>query len=304
MKVWNMSGRRGIGNMNENGELFSELCASCDWIIGGTVFPHKTCHKMSWVSPENVMENQTDHIAISKRFTRSLLDVRNKRGADIGSDHHLMIADFRFKILAARKKTETRRKEYNVQKLQIPSVRVEFKLELKNRFSVLSTQNEDTDTADSWKAIKNVYIETSEKILGFRQNQQKEWISEETRKEIGRRKLAKGNGNRSKSRQQKISTQTQYSEINKRVKRSIRKDKRNWINKQAKLAEEAEKKDIRELYNIMRKLSQRKFRMNRPVKTKSGMLLTTQEQLKRWEEHFSEIFNKDDNVVGSKQEIE
>ena len=35
------------------------------------------------------------------------------------------------------------------------------------------------------------------------------------------------------------------------------------------------------------------------------MLLTTQEeQVKRWEEHFSEIFNKDDNRVGIKQEIE
>ena len=34
------------------------------------------------------------------------------------------------------------------------------------------------------------------------------------------------------------------------------------------------------------------------------MLLTTQEkQLKRWEEHSSEIFNKDDNSVGSKQEM-
>jgi len=28
-------GRHGIGNMNENGELFSELCANCDLIIGG-----------------------------------------------------------------------------------------------------------------------------------------------------------------------------------------------------------------------------------------------------------------------------
>jgi len=110
--------------------------------------------------------------------------VRNKRLADIGSDNHLMIANFRFKILAARKKTETSRKKYNVQKLQMPSVKEEFKLELKNRFSVLSTQNEDTDIEESWKAIKNVYIETSEKIMGFRENQQKEWISEETWKEM------------------------------------------------------------------------------------------------------------------------
>jgi len=56
-----------------------------------------------------------------------------------------MIANVRFKILAARKKFETRRKKYNAQKLQKPSIREEFKLELKNRFTILSTQNEDTD---------------------------------------------------------------------------------------------------------------------------------------------------------------
>ena len=61
-------GRHVIGNMNENGELFSDLCASCDLIIGGTVFPDKTCHKLSWVSPNNITENQIDHIAISKRL--------------------------------------------------------------------------------------------------------------------------------------------------------------------------------------------------------------------------------------------
>ena len=65
----------------------------------------------------------------------------------------------------------------------MPCLREEFKFELKNRFSVLSTQNEDTDIEGRWKAIKNVYMETSEKILGFRENQQKEWISEETQKE-------------------------------------------------------------------------------------------------------------------------
>jgi hypothetical protein len=75
------------------------------------------------------------------------------------------------------------------------------------------------------------------------------------------------------------------------VKRSIRKTKRNWINEQAKLAEEAESRgDIKELYNITIKLSQRKLKMNRPIKTKSGTLLITPEkEMKGWEEHFSEI---------------
>jgi hypothetical protein len=121
-------GRHGIGNM-DNGELLSELCDNCDLIIGGSVFPHKICHKVSWVSPDNITENQTDHTAISKRFRRSLLDVRNNRGADAGSDHHLMIANFRFKILTAKKRFEARRKKYNVQILQKPSIRDKFKLE-------------------------------------------------------------------------------------------------------------------------------------------------------------------------------
>ena len=59
-----------------------------------------------------------------------------------------------------------------------------------------------------------------------------------------------------------------------------------------------------EFYNIMRKLSERKFRMNRPVKTEWGMLLTTQEeQMKSWEALFSKIYKKDDNSVGRKQEM-
>jgi hypothetical protein len=106
--------------------------------------------------------------------------VRNERGADIGSDHHPMVADFRLKILATRKKFETRRKEYNVQKLQTPSVRDEFKLELKNGFLALSIKNEASDIEATWKAIKNVYTETSEKILGFRENQQETWKEIET----------------------------------------------------------------------------------------------------------------------------
>jgi hypothetical protein len=107
-------GGHEIGNMNVNGKLFSELCASYDLIIEGRVFSHKTYQKVSWVSPDNITENEIHHIAISRRF-KSLLVVRNRRGANIGSDHHLMIANFRLKILAARKKNEIRRKKYNAQ---------------------------------------------------------------------------------------------------------------------------------------------------------------------------------------------
>jgi endonuclease/exonuclease/phosphatase family metal-dependent hydrolase len=87
-------GVQGAGEMNKNGEIFTNFCANYNLVIGGTLFPHKTCHKITWVSPDNNTENQIDHTALSRKFRRSLTDVRNKRGADINSDHHLVVADF------------------------------------------------------------------------------------------------------------------------------------------------------------------------------------------------------------------
>ena len=76
-----------------------DFCASHDLVTGGTIFPHKDCHKVTWVSPDHKTENQIDHVAVGRQWRRSLLNVRNKRGADIGSDHHL-VAKFRMKIQA------------------------------------------------------------------------------------------------------------------------------------------------------------------------------------------------------------
>ena len=51
-------GRHGVGERNENGQLFVDFCASHDLVIGGTIFPHKDCHKVTWVSPDHKTENQ------------------------------------------------------------------------------------------------------------------------------------------------------------------------------------------------------------------------------------------------------
>jgi hypothetical protein len=111
-------GIHGLGEMNENGEMFPNFCASHDLVIGGIIFPHKKCLKVTMVSPDHTTVNQIDHIAIDSKFRSSLTDVRNKRGADIGSDHHLVLVEFKLRIMAVGKKFESRRKNINVQKLK------------------------------------------------------------------------------------------------------------------------------------------------------------------------------------------
>jgi hypothetical protein len=73
-------GSQGAGNINENGELFCDFCATNGLVIGGTLFQHKTVHKVTWSSPDGRTENQIDHVAISRKWRSSLQDVRVRGG--------------------------------------------------------------------------------------------------------------------------------------------------------------------------------------------------------------------------------
>lgn len=65
--------RAALGTLTENGEIF---------IFAQNNLDISDC----------IIENQIDHITISRKKRRSLMGTRNKDGADIASDHHLLIA--------------------------------------------------------------------------------------------------------------------------------------------------------------------------------------------------------------------
>jgi hypothetical protein len=146
--------------------------------------------------------------------------------------------------------------------------------------------------------MRDTYCEVCERVLGFRKREKKEWMSEETWEDITRRKQIKSKINTSKTRQQKALAQAEYMEADKIVKRSVQRDRRKWADELAQKAEEAARRnDMKELYSITKTLSKKNFNRNRPVRKKRGDLLTTQEeQLKRWEEHFTEVLNRDTGV--------
>ena len=128
-------GSHSIWNINENGVLFADFCTVNRLVIGGTLFPHKNCHKITWVSPAGNAENQIDHIAISQRWRFSLQDVRNKRGDDAASD--LLTATIKLKLLSQKKKAEPKRNKFHVAKLKEQTTREKFQINLQNRFSAL-----------------------------------------------------------------------------------------------------------------------------------------------------------------------
>jgi endonuclease/exonuclease/phosphatase family metal-dependent hydrolase len=103
-------GRHGLGSMNDNGERLASFCAENNLVIGGTLFPHKKIHTATWKSPDQRTFNQIDHICISKRFRRSLLDVKVQRGADVQSDHYLLTSKVQLKLKKLDKVSNPRKK--------------------------------------------------------------------------------------------------------------------------------------------------------------------------------------------------
>ena len=129
-------GKHALGEMNDNGERFAELCGTNNLVIGGSIFPHKRVHKATWISPDQNTENQIDHICISRKFRRSLMDCRVKRGADAASDHHLLTAKIKLKLRRIPREQNGRTK-YNVNSLKDETTKTVFKLTLNNRFQIL-----------------------------------------------------------------------------------------------------------------------------------------------------------------------
>jgi F0F1-type ATP synthase beta subunit len=87
---------------------------------------------------------------------------------------------------------DMKNKRINVQKFNLPEIKEEFKLVLRNRFSILEALTDTGIINRKWTQVKGVFIETSEKILGFKERNRKAWITEETWKMIQERKKAKG----------------------------------------------------------------------------------------------------------------
>nr|KAG5693935.1 hypothetical protein BaRGS_008204 [Batillaria attramentaria] len=288
-------GTHGLGQMNENGERFADFCALNQLVIGGSIFPHKRIHKATWRSPDHVTENQIDHICISRKFRRSWRDVRVMRGADVSSDHHLLATTLRLRLKRHTNANNTRTR-YNVGLLRNTDTQAAFRISLSNRFQPLQDLIEDSemDIETQWEHSKKLWHDTCEEVLGKRKTQHKEWISADTIQKLEVRKEKKTALNTSRTRRAKAKAQEEYTAADREVKRSTRKDKRDYIDNLASQAEEAARQgNLKDLYQVTKKLAGKFQQTDKPVKDKNGHpLTTTEEQLKRWAEHFRELLNR------------
>ena len=291
-------GKHGCGNLNENGEKLVNLGETNNLAIGGSLFPHKNIHKLTWVSNDGVTINQIDHILINRKWKSSLNDVRVYRKADEDSDHYLLVANIKLKLKKYKgEDSETRGRKFDIIKLRNKDVRKAFVLKLKNRFAVLAEADdaEDKNVEDSWNDIKSTYCKAAEETLGFTSHKRKQWITESTWQAIQERKELKLKVASANSARIREARRIEHAQKRREVKRKAKADKKKHVDDLAEEAEVAASKgNMGQVYKISKQLCG-KFGQatNSTVKTKAGRVLTTEkEQRERWKQHFQEVLNR------------
>ena len=100
-----------------------------------------------------------------------------RRGADVGSDHHLVTAMVQLKLLRSRKSTCHQRR-FDVSKLKNYDTRNQLCIELCNRFETLAEENTGTANESSltseWDKIIKIYHTAATSTLGYKQKSHKE----------------------------------------------------------------------------------------------------------------------------------
>ncbi|VDO60062.1 unnamed protein product [Schistosoma curassoni] len=263
-------GQHGLGERNENGERFLNLCAFNKLAIGGTIFPHKRIHKATWISPDHTTENQIDHI--NERFSRE---------AEVASDHHLVVANLKLKLKKNWTTGQSALQRFNIAFLRDTDKINEFKKALNNKFQALQDllNEEETATEDNWKGIKEALTSKYHEVLGLK---------------IKERKNNRTAINNSRTRAEKVQAKAEYIEANKQVKMSIRADKKKYVEELAMKAEKAAREgNMKQLYDTTKKLAGKYSKPERPIKDKEGRRITEiQQQRNRWVEYFEELLNR------------
>ncbi|KAK0141183.1 Craniofacial development protein 2 [Merluccius polli] len=89
-------GRNGPPDLNPSGVQLLDFCARHRLSITNTMFKHKGVHMCTWHQDTLGRRSMIDFVVVSSDLRPHVLDTRAKRGAELSTDHHLVVSWLRW----------------------------------------------------------------------------------------------------------------------------------------------------------------------------------------------------------------
>jgi len=273
---------------NERGLRLLEFASNNSLMLANTFGPHKPSRRWTWTSPNGEHHSQIDYIMVKRRFQSSVNIARTRSfpGADIGSDHELLMTTLRLHLKKTKKWGPTRIK-FDLEKLRDPKVVEAFQAMIGGKFAPLTIfEADDTDMDTLIDTFNTAVTNTANEILGKRRTAKKPWVTDDVLDLCDRRReLKRGRGDAVGAEQ--------YRAINQQVKKGMKRAKESWIQEQCENIEENLKKNnSKKAYQLVKDLTSMKQGRTTTIQDKAGKCLTEEQDiLQRWTEYCSELYN-------------
>ena len=288
-------GKYGIHKeSNNNGIRLIGLASALNMVIGSTTFPHKQIHLATWRSPDDRTTNQIDHVLIDARHKTSMMDVRSYRGANVDSDHYLVITRIRAKINKHKYNLNKEKNDrFNIERLK----QIETKKEYEEQIKTLSREIEiKANIEEEWTNLEKIIKQTvQEKIGNIGKMKRNGWFDEECKQITDEKnKKYKAMINKKFTRAAKA----EYQSTRREEKRIHKKKKREFYEKELAWIQECDdRNESRKFYKQVNKMREGFQVKTLSCRNKKGNIIRNDEVLKRWKEHFQEMYGNMDNRI-------
>ena len=278
--------------VNDNGLRLLEYCAARDMVVTGTYFQHKKVHTYTWYQRGTQFRSQIDHILVRRRWFSAVNDTRAYRGAEFNNtDHRLVLSKMKIHLSLKRRPLQA---IPDVARLAQTEKRLEFEVELQNRFDCLG--DELPSIEDEWIRLSEMTKEVAMKVCGTRKRKRAEWVTEEVvqladkKAELFARWQAIESGEHQAAQQ----AHDEYRVANKVCLKAAKEAKRSHIRRIASdLENEARRHNTRALYQKVGELKGSSRTDMGFLREKDGQLIEDgMERIReRWKEHFDQLLN-------------
>lgn len=283
-------GRYGYGDKNGRGERLLEFVTTHNLFICNTRFEQKPCRKWTWESPDGLQKNLIDYVIVPRRWKTSVINCRSYRGADIGSDHSLVLCGIKLKLkkVWGRKVENCYRKDMTPLKNEL--VKITYQQAVKEQLrSTLDEENLNRKSEGMIKAMNHAMeLVTSNKDIIPRNP----WISKHTLQLASKRRIAR------LIKDSSPDALKTYKSLGNQIKKSAKIDKEAWVEGECdKIDKGLKRGNSREAFGLMRMLSKARTPRIMTLNSTDGKTLQSKEEiLKRWTQYAQEMYKSKDNA--------